>query len=388
MIFQEIKSIIDSGNVDVFRAFEQPIIEEFEGFLCLNDYIPLPIIVNNSYDRTQTIEVKDIDNDTIGYICFSNNGALIEADNMSEPLFAAYLRDINVDDFYAKIDYKITKDYLVVKKTKISDYIHIYSQSSGIWGSYIREDSFSIPLPRIKSISEIKAIPNIELPTDWHKENMVRAVQQPFAFERFLKNYHLLELLFDWQAMKEISDFYAVRNFSEAAEVLRNYEKDDIKRIKYVISTRYKNIDAIVEAINKVTTFSAIAKEIFYKYGKESNPLKDESIFDATLTKADLFKINSFTNDKGKLTLQPPDYNTFILNLVSYWIYRIRSSIAHSKIGEYQLSYRDEAFMIEFAEPLLQEIVIQCFTSPQQEAAVPIHSATVIPQQDRVEKKS
>ena len=99
MIFQEIKDIIDTGNTDIFNPFDLPIVEEVEGFLSLNDYVPLPIMVNNSYDRTQTIEVKDIDNDTIGYIYFSNSGALIEADNMSEPLFAAYLRDINVVDF-------------------------------------------------------------------------------------------------------------------------------------------------------------------------------------------------------------------------------------------------------------------------------------------------
>ena len=102
---------------------------------------------------------------------------------------------------------------------------------------------------------------------------------------------------------------------------------------------------------------------------------------------ADLFNESSFINDKGKSTALP-NYKTFILNLASYWIYRIRSSIAHSKIGEYQLSYTDEAFMIEFAEPLLQEIVIQCFTLPQQEGVVAERITTALPQQDKIEKKS
>lgn len=369
MTFQEIKAIIDTSEDNIFAPFSVPIVEEFEGKLCINDFIPLHIIVNNSYDKTYLIDVKSIDNEIIGYICFSNNGTIIIPDNMPELLFAAYLKDVNTADFQAGIDKKIIKDYLVVKRDKLAHYLSHYYESSGIWGGYIHEDLQTIPQPNTQTISEIYAIPNLKLPTDWHKESMIRAIQQPFAFERFLKNYHLLELLFDWQAMEDISKFHSRDNFDKesfdkAASVLRNYKKEDLDRIKSVITARFQDINKIVEKINKIKTFPDIAKNMFYKYGKDSNPLKDESHFDEILTKENLFKVSSFTINNGrtiKLTVQP-DYKTFIINLASYWIYRIRSSIAHSKIGEYQLSYTDEAFMVEFAEPLLQEVITQCFT--------------------------
>ena len=364
MTFQEINDIIDNTGENFFNPFDVPTVEEVAGKLCLNDFIPLPIIVNNSYDKTSVIEVKDPTNEIIGYIHFSNNGAIIIAEDMSNQLFAAYLYDVNSDDFKARIDKKITKNYLVVKSDKLADYLSQYCESSGIWGGYIHEDLGIIPQPNIQTIRELYARPNLKLPTDWHKESMIRAIQQPFAFERFLKNYHLLELLFDWQTMKEIKEAYTNNDFNKAADFLRNYDKEDIKRIKYIITTRFKDINRIVDEINKVVSFPVIAKNMFYKYGKDSNPLKDEFHFDEILTKEDLFKVSSFTINNGraiKLTVQP-DYKTFIINLASYWIYRIRSSIAHSKIGEYQLSYRDEAFMVEFAEPLLQEVITQCFT--------------------------
>ncbi|MBK7129689.1 MAG: hypothetical protein IPH66_10055 [Crocinitomicaceae bacterium] len=55
------------------------------------------------------------------------------------------------------------------------------------------------------------------------------------------------------------------------------------------------------------------------------------------------------------------DYNKFIINVTAYWIYRIRCSIAHNKIGEYHLSWNDENFIVDFGEPLLKEVLIQFF---------------------------
>ena len=372
MTFQEIEAIIGTGEEDIFAPFGVPILEKMGDKLSINDFIALPILVNNSYEKTTVIEVKLLDNEIIGYIYFSNNGTIITADNMSDQLFSAYLTDVDVIDFQTK-ERKILKNYLVVKSDKLDDYLSRYCESSGIWGGYIHEDLQTIPQPNTQTISEIYAIPNLKLPTNWHKESMIRAIQQPFAFERFLKNYHLLELLFDWQAIEDISKFHRKENFDKenfdkAANVLNRYKKEDLDRINYIIKTKCKNLDIIVDKINRIDRFPAIAKDMFYKYGKTSNPL-NEAVFNDTLTKDGLFEIRNFTNERGNLIVQP-NYTTFILNLTSYWIYRIRSSIAHSKIGEYQLSYTDEAFMVEFAEPLLQEVITQCFTIDEEEVAV------------------
>ena len=50
-----------------------------------------------------------------------------------------------------------------------------------------------------------------------------------------------------------------------------------------------------------------------------------------------------------------------IINIATYWIYRVRSSIAHSRIGEYVMSTSDEEFVVEIAEPLLRSVLVQVF---------------------------
>lgn len=57
----------------------------------------------------------------------------------------------------------------------------------------------------------------------------------------------------------------------------------------------------------------------------------------------------------------PEKHKSFILAIATYWIYRIRCSIAHHKIGEYMMGYDDEEFVVEFAEPLLKEIILESF---------------------------
>jgi hypothetical protein len=58
---------------------------------------------------------------------------------------------------------------------------------------------------------------------------------------------------------------------------------------------------------------------------------------------------------------QQAKYHEGLLKFTAYCIYRIRSSIAHHKIGEYLMTHQDEAFMINFAEPLIDEVISHCF---------------------------
>jgi len=59
------------------------------------------------------------------------------------------------------------------------------------------------------------------------------------------------------------------------------------------------------------------------------------------------------------------EYSQKICEISAYWVYRIRCSIAHNKIGEYILNYKDEEFLVNCAEPFLKEIVFQFHKTPQ-----------------------
>lgn len=358
---------IHSEKPELFALFPNSTIENVNDMLCFNSYIPFPIIVNQSYDKTQMIDIKDIHGEILGYIFFSNDNKIIPKPDMSDMCFAAYLVDVTESDFLAGIDYMLKVDYLVIKKDKLTEYEQKYKSTSGLWGGFIHKDITNFPNPPFSStITEITAIENLELPTTWHDTNLIRSIQQPYAFERFLKQYHLLELLFDWQVVEDIkalnNDIYG------AGLILRNYGKgDEILRLIDCFSRGLKDISAIENRLNTVSSFMIVAENIFYVYGKESNPLK-ESSEDFTnpnrLKKIVSAGGFSATNAQTHNNIKAADYQKFIIKLTCYWIYRIRSSIAHAKIGEYQLSYQDEAFMVQFAEPLLKEVLIQCFTKP------------------------
>lgn len=221
-------------------------------------------------------------------------------------------------------------------------------------------------LPFTLAITEITAIDNLKLPTIWHKENLIRGVQQPYAFERFLKNYHLLELLFDWQIIQKIkaldTDIYG------AGLILKSYGKgEEINRLIECVENGINNYDKIGSLINEIRHFRPKAIDIFYTYGKvDSNPLlvsKDDFTnshkFELILDNGGFTEANLRTHNNT----QQRDYNKFIIKLSCYWVYRVRSSIAHAKIGEYQLTYADEEFIVKFAEPLLKEILVQCFST-------------------------
>lgn len=45
----------------------------------------------------------------------------------------------------------------------------------------------------------------------------------------------------------------------------------------------------------------------------------------------------------------------------AYLIYRVRCSIAHSRIGEHILTQSDEEFVANVAEPLLKSLLIEIY---------------------------
>jgi hypothetical protein len=58
-------------------------------------------------------------------------------------------------------------------------------------------------------------------------------------------------------------------------------------------------------------------------------------------------------------------FESFVSSVAAYWIYRVRSSIAHSRVGEFLFLEADEQFITDFAEPLLLDVVMQVFENPK-----------------------
>lgn len=376
MNLQEIQVFIEANQTLYEIDFQTISYQNIDYTVLLADgadgYVVFPIHINTSYiiddsNATQDtkISIADIDGNYMGAICLAKEK--IETVAMSFPeYYLAFLVDASREDAETKF-YKLKRSYLVIKQSKLVEYITKYKKTSILWGGFYHEDDKVVREPLKQAKNEITCLPNLELPTRFHHDNAQRAIAQPYAFERFLKNYHLLELLFDYKVIQDIADNR--NDIKTAGEILyKTYkENEEIKRLLYILEN-CSNITNIIGKINTIYDFQNLAERIFYQYGKDGNPLSQD-LFLETLQNINLFAEISFQvikngNITGKLKHQQTNHDTFIIKLTAYWIYRIRSSIAHSKIGEFLLSSDDpehERFMIEFAEPLLQEVLIQCF---------------------------
>lgn len=68
--------------------------------------------------------------------------------------------------------------------------------------------------------------------------------------------------------------------------------------------------------------------------------------------------IVSLTEARYIAYIHEVDKNTFEQRLP----YNVRCCTAHNRIGEYVISNDDEGFVVEFAEPLLREVLCQIFS--------------------------
>src|SRR5690606_13275654 len=113
--------------------------------------------------------------------------------------------------------------------------------------------------------------------------------------------------------------------------------------------------------LNLIKPYQALGEEIFIKFGKSKEPIKltDPIKYNNLLATTDIFIDPNVIH--STIQIQTSNYNKFIHSVTAYWIYRIRCSIAHFKIGEYILTRDKEEFIVEFAEPLIKEVLLQFY---------------------------
>jgi hypothetical protein len=145
MRIHEIEQILVE-KPELFLNYAVRSLAEVAGKLCFNGFIPCPIVINNSYDKNNVIDIKNNVGDVLGSIFFSNNAVIINREDMTEDKFAAYLLDVDKDDFISGVDYVLKADYLVLKARELSQYEEKYHATSGLWGGFIHKDDADFPV--------------------------------------------------------------------------------------------------------------------------------------------------------------------------------------------------------------------------------------------------
>lgn len=330
-----------------------------DNYLVINNYVSLRVEkISNSYISANPIPIT-LNGIVKGYLIFTKEKEDVEIDNMTELEFISFLSFAqNID--YDQATFRFQTDFILIKDDFFLDYIEEYMNTSMIWGGFTHLFVGGTPVSKYK-----KALLNIEMGVkirdldSYSYESCVRAIEQPYAFERFLKLYHLLELQFDYFIINKIKSLTIPQDSNKIGKTLNEYSNSELLRLTEIIEFYCTDIPSLEQKLSTVIGFTSIAEEIFIDFGKSKS---DIHLTNLTKFRA-VVSSGSFTSANLHALKVPSsgDHSKFIVNLTAYWIYRIRCSIAHNRIGEYLLSWNDENFIVEFGEPLLKEVLIQCF---------------------------
>ena len=341
---------------------------EFDGKCVVDGMIPLIVDgVIGSYDSSEDIEIYNEDEELIGYLCICITSDTIDSSEISDYRYVAYINEVDKESLLTSAIYKFRKDYLILKLNHYENYKSKYLNSASIWGGFFHEtNEVALKQPYRANPKRLTAIPELALPTSFHTENALRSVIQPYAFERFLKLYHLLELLFDFQIVTEIKALGD--DLQGIGHLLSRYSSSELMRLKYILSLKCKDINPIAKCLTTLEwqDYLKTGERIFFEFGKDGNPFtgdKKQQFFN--MINQGGFTIENAASfgfiPKDKKQDLPGKYKNLIIDTTAYWIYRVRSCIAHNRIGEYVMTNEDEEFIVEFAEPLLREVLGQSF---------------------------
>lgn len=300
-----------------------------------------------------------MDSQEIGSLCLLS-GLELEISALTDYQLAA-LNAETTEEIKEISDIYTFKNNYVVISSEWKDEYQKYKSNSSFWGEYchieeLPSDTTIAPTP----LSEITIEKSITARTTRHKDSLSKFATYSRPTDKFLFLYHCLEIDFDHEVVKKIRSLDD-ENPSELGIFLRNLKLDDIDRLHQLI----ENIPAqrLEAHILKLRNHADTAKKIFYKYGKDSNPIKEESDFEryfitsAAISETEFIRLKSDKQNPTKLD-PTKDYGKKLAKFSCYWIYRVRCCIAHNKLGEYHLHTQDDLnFIQDFAIPILKEII-------------------------------
>ncbi|WP_297815415.1 hypothetical protein [uncultured Polaribacter sp.] len=273
MKFEHIIAIKDD---DEFLE-EKEIRKEFHQ-VSIDNKIALPILCSHSFDRSNEIIVEyeptTRKGPSIGTIKFLKG---VKRDYTSLPdeericFYTDYEEEVIVDQIHT-----FKYDYLLIETKYFTTYRRKFKKTSPLWGSFFHiDDKPEIKFDKKKSTSKIFIKKGIKISNSIYKDNLLLSINEPNPFNRFLKLYHLLELQFDLHTAEKIKLLVEQGNKErEISTKLKEYTKEEIKRLQSIVFERCNVIDDLVLKMDVIKNFEAKADEIFYEYGRQSNPLK------------------------------------------------------------------------------------------------------------------
>ncbi|MDY0960179.1 hypothetical protein SOM26_15905 [Sphingomonas sp. CFBP8993] len=333
---------------------------EINGYLAIDQFAILPIAaVSSGVSQETDLEVIDSAGGSLGTLCFSRSLGNISIAELTIWQFVAFLSDAEPTEILDS-HYSFKRDYLVLEIDMLDDYLNNYILSAPIWGKF---SHFPVDnLEHVTTVDKIVAVPGIKIASPYHQQTLNRYLYANNPFERFLRIYHSIELLFDYVLVKKIKALDD--NIFGFSQIYSDFGRTEIDRLRGIIREFCGNASSIASILENSSRFYYDREDIFFKYSKSANPFGDSEKWEKLTECLDGSSLNASTSKQKKLISKEDLFPTMVFDLAAYWIYRIRCSIAHNRVGEFVFEDRHRNFVAEFAEPLILEIAKQVFASP------------------------
>jgi len=317
---------------------------------------------NSHLSSDSDIIIEDESGQILGVLCLSCSHRSFKIEAMTTPRYLSYLVDCSsLDSFKIDQSHTFKMSYLLVKKASCREYKSKHKEKSALWGGFTHYQPELIY--QNDTTTRIQAKSNISFPSSEHLAKLNEAILSNNGFDRFLKKYHLLELVYDYLYVAKLRTIDGSLN--DFRDVISKYSNGDIENLKMLLKGYIDDVTPLIPLFDAAMGYEALMKNIFQDNSKSSNPLKRDEhwvSFWSRLTEFDL-ACRANAPKFGKNTDDDDVHRELVLDILSYWIYRIRCSIAHNKIGEFLFNSSHEGFVIEVGEPLLDMVIESIFSN-------------------------
>ncbi|GEM_PF-2420629 len=357
MQFSELRRALDEGNLEIAGTAIDPnkLSPGPSDEIVYDGKVALPIFhVSCNYDKSLEIAITAEDNDLSATLLTCKSQQVISS-SCTENAYHAYLTEVDVS--MINQDYFFQTHHLLLPLNQVDLFLRKYKPGSAVWGGFIADAAQQTYLSNPISIQATE----LEIPTPFHSQASTLAITSSDAFHRFLKYYHLVELLTDYVLVDEIKSLGS--DLRGISRILSQLKSQDYERLLTIIKKTCTDVKPLVDSLNKLGLNAILAKQVLIEFDKDSNPLgKKPGVFEAMINAGDFSETSMATHKliaKDRSPERAAEHLFLVQKLSAYTIYRIRSSIAHNKIGEFLLEASDEQFIVECCEPLLLAVVRQ-----------------------------
>lgn len=223
--------------------------------ISLSGIFPVYQISSKFKKESRILDVVCNDGREVGQLILTKGQILDDFYSLSRAEFLGYLVDVPRENF-GELGYVFSQDFLITSDVSASEYNSELRGTADIWGGF---SHFHLQSGAERSFPNIVARSDIAIPSLHHAEAFARYTHARNPFERFLRLYHCIELLFDLITVLKIKKLNSdIRDFSV---ILSDHGSKEIERLAAISREFLYDHESMASKFTLISGQEAIAKK-------------------------------------------------------------------------------------------------------------------------------